>query len=112
MNRLLEKTQLTTLKSNLIKYKKYYLIYIVAVLISAFSLITTDTLAHPKMELIFLVLILFMGLFCLTFYFNHRDDENIYKTLFVFLIIFGMVCVFVSPICQAGDSQSIWQEPK
>lgn len=93
------------LKGTVMNYKKYYLIYIIAVLISAFSLVTADTLMHPKMELIFLVLVLFMGLFCLTFYFYHRDDENIYKSLFVFLIIFGMVCVFVSPICQAGDSQ-------
>ena len=93
------------LKDKILDYKKYYLIYIIAVLVSAFSLVTADTLAHPKMELIFLVLVLFMGMFCLTFYFNHRDDENIYKSLFVFLIIFGMVCVFVSPICQAGDSQ-------
>lgn len=102
---MFETTHLTGIKDTLIKYKKYYIIYIIAVLISGFSLITADTLAHPKMELIFLVLVLFMGLFCLTFYFTHRDDENIYKSLFVFLIIFGMVCVFIAPICQAGDSQ-------
>ena len=87
------------------KYKKYYLIYAFAVLLSAFSLITAETIAHPKMELIFLLLILFMGFFCLTFYFSHNDDDNLYKSLFVILIIFGMVCAFITPICQVGDTQ-------
>lgn len=93
---------------NLLKDKqntnaKFYLIYILFVLIAAFSVITKRNLDHPMMELISIFFISFIGIVCLKFYFNHRSSDELYKSVFVFLIIFGLVCAFINPICEGSD---------
>ena len=99
----LSSLKLNTIVKYFSEYRKFYLIYIFLVLIFSFSLLSEKNLEHPMMEIIFIFFISILGIFCLTFYFNNKNDNDLYKTVFIFLIIFGLVCTFITPICEGPD---------
>lgn len=96
-------SKLSMFKDDLIKSKKYWILFI-AILI-AFTLFKFQAInyAHPKMEIVALVVFSLFGVFAITYFQSHNDDKNIYKTAFVIILVFGLLSSFITPICYGPD---------
>ena len=90
-------------KETLLESKKYWLIYIVFIAIAFGSTLTNNNIAHPKFELIMFPLIALLGIFCITYYFRHNDDKELFKVAFVIILCFGLITSFIVPICDVSD---------
>lgn len=90
-------------KENLIKSRKYWIIYLVFILVVSLTMFELKNYASPFNELIGILLVAIFGIFSITFYSYHNDDNNIYKTAFVIILLFGLLCCFLNPICNVSD---------
>lgn len=89
--------------NNFFMSKKYWLICLILILISFFSLMKFNNYEHPKMEFIVLIFSCILCVFLISFYHGHRDDKNFYKTAFIVIFIFGIVFSFLTPILCTHD---------
>ena len=48
-------------------------------------------------------MLLFLGIFTITYFQSHNDDKNLHKTVFIIILIFGLVSSFATPICYGPD---------
>ncbi len=92
------KDKLDIFGDNLYKSKKYWLIYLAIVAVISLTLLTIDNYRHPKMEIITIILVSLLGVFAITFYSYHNDDKQLYKTAFIVILIFGILCSLLNPI--------------
>lgn len=90
-------------KENLFKSKKYWLIFLVLIFIASASMVNMENIVHPKMEICIFIILSIIGIFCISFYQGHNDDKNFYKTVFIVLLLFGIVLSFLSPIMCGPD---------
>ena len=90
-------------KENLFKSKKYWLIFLVLIFIASLSMTTMENLLHPKMEIIVLIILSILGIICISYYQGHNDDKELYKTVFIVLLLFGIVLSFLTPIMSGAD---------
>ncbi len=90
-------------KNMLFKSKKYWLIYLVLILVLGLSTASQKNFIHPDFLILTFVLVAILGIFCIVFYFLHDSDEELYKVAFVFIICFGIVCALMVPICDVSD---------
>lgn len=97
------KDVLSEYKDVFLKSKKYWIIYLVLVLLSSLSLMTMDNYTNPKLELITIILVSVIGVFCILFYQKHDEYDELYKTAFIVILIFGVLCCLLSPIMCAPD---------
>ena len=81
-------------------YKNYFLIFIVLTLLALLCVFTQDNYASPFKELIVLLFTLIIGIISILSYIK---DEEIYKTAVIIIILFGLMCVFLSPIGSVSD---------
>ena len=88
---------------DLIKSKRYWIMFIVILI--AFTLFKFEEVnyAHPKMEIVALILFSILSVFIITYFQSHRDDRNLYRTAFVIILVFGIVFSFLTPICLGPD---------
>lgn len=101
MNAFLE--VISNFKSDLFKSKKYWILYVVLVLLAAFSMFGADNYAHPKMEIGIILLSSILGVFCITYFHGHNNDKELFKTAFIVILTFGIICSFLTPICLSPD---------
>lgn len=80
---------------------KFNLTYIFSVFIISYFSIKGKNIAHPKMEILFFMLILVIGLLLINFY--SRNKEDIVKITAVTILIFGFLFVFTTPLLDAPD---------
>ncbi len=80
---------------------KFNLTYIFSVFIISYFSIKGKNIAHPKMEILFFMLILAIGLLLINFY--SRNKEDIVKITAVTILIFGFLFVFTTPLLDAPD---------
>ena len=59
---------ISNFKSDLFKSKKYWILYVVLVLLASFSMFGVDNYAHPKMEIGIILLSSILGVFCITYF--------------------------------------------
>lgn len=97
------KDKFEVFRDNLLTSKKYWIIYFSLILIFALSRFEIVNYQHPKMEIIAFILLTLMGIFCISYFKGHNKDKELYKTAFVIILIFGLICSFVTPICFAPD---------
>ena len=95
---------LSDFKHKSLQSKKFWLIYILLIIVGSISLINIENFAHPKMEIFILLLLSIVGICIITYYSHHDSDKELYKTAFVILLIFGLICTFIMPICEPSDS--------
>lgn len=88
-------------KINLHDNIKFILVFSISVLLFAFSEFNKSNYAHPKFELGFLILILIIGIILIQFY--SKNKEDIVKITFITILIFGVLCVFTTPIMDTPD---------
>ena len=90
-------------KNMFFQSKKYWLIYLVLILIFGLSTVTQKNISHPKFEILTLILVAILGIFAIVFYFLHNSDEEMYKVAFVIILIFGITTALIVPFCDVSD---------
>ena len=90
-------------KETLFESKKYWLIYIVFIAAMFASTALTNDFAHYKFNLLMFVFIAVLGIFCITYYFRHNSDDELYKVAFVIILCFGLISAIIVPICDISD---------
>ena len=94
---------LNAYKDMLFKSKKYWLIYLVLVVLFGLTTTSKKNIVHPEFAILTFVIVAVLGIFCILFYFLHDSDEELYKVAFVIIICFSIVCALIVPICDVSD---------
>ena len=92
-------------KRTLFDSKRYYIIFLALTVISILSMISINNVIHPKFELLTFFVVCIMGIFCISYALRHNNDEELYKTAFVIILCFGLVCALILPICSVSDEK-------
>lgn len=96
--------RISEFKDNIAYSKKYWIIYLIFLFIGSLSMISADTFTNPNMEIFALVFISIVGIFCVSYAISKYSEENLYKIAFILILVFGIICVFVMPICITSDT--------
>ncbi|SDA55903.1 DUF2142 domain-containing protein [Methanobrevibacter millerae] len=80
--------------------RNYFLAFIILTIFATLCLFTQDNYASPLKEIIILFVTLIFGIISIASYVKER---KIHKTAVIIIILFGMMCVFLSPICSVSD---------
>ena len=91
------------LKKGFFDSKKYWIIYLVIVFCSFLCQMNMGNYADPFIEILTLIVVCVLGVFCISFYWSNYDDNNIYKVAFVIILCFGIVTCLLSPILCTPD---------
>ena len=94
---------LNEFKDVLISSKKYWLIYLVLIIVLGLSTVTFKNVLHPDFEIGTLLIVAFLGVLCIVYYFMHNSDKELYKVAFVIILCFGIVMSFIVPLCDVSD---------
>lgn len=95
-----EKYNLNNLKNELGNLKWFFLIYFIFLMSFVYYQNTINDV-HMKITLALLLFLFITG--CLLLIFITHKNLPIYKTAFIIIIIFGLICVFLTPICTISD---------
>ena len=82
------------------EYRNYFLIFIIISILATFCLFTQKNYESPFKEIIILIISLIIGIISITSYIK---DKEIYKTAIIIILLFGLMCVFLSPIGSVSD---------
>ena len=94
---------LVNFKDNLLASKKYWLIYLVFILVTWFSTVYGYDVMHMKFQILVLLFVALLGVFCIVYYFMHSSDDELHKVAFVTILAFGLICCLAVPICHHVD---------
>ena len=97
------KFKLSSFKDNFFKSKKYWILFLVLVMLCSLSLMTVKNYNHPKMEFFALIFLSILGIILISYYQGHNNDKELYKTVFIVLLLFGLITSFVIPIDSVSD---------
>lgn len=89
-------------KDKILNSKKYWIIYMILILLASLSMMSIENYLHPKMEIAIILILSILGIFCISYYSEH-NDKNFYKTAFIVILTFGIICSFLTPICYSPD---------
>ncbi|MEE0938755.1 DUF2142 domain-containing protein [Methanobrevibacter sp.] len=94
---------LNEFKDVLISSKKYWLIYLVLIIVLGLSTITYRSVLDPTYEIYIFLIVAVLGILCIVYYFMHNSDKELYKVAFVIILCFGICASFIVPICDVSD---------
>ena len=83
--------------------KKYYLLYILIIALFSISFLKWEDYLSPGFEIAIFFLVFVIG--CLCIYYYTKNEDNLHKVAFVIIILFGVTCVFLTPINDVSDEQ-------
>lgn len=95
-----EKFNLNNLKKELNDLKWFFLIYFIFLISFVFYQNAVNDI-HMKLTLAFLLILFIIG--CLLLILIRHENLPIYKTALLIILIFGIICVFLTPICTISD---------
>lgn len=81
--------------------KNYYIIYLLIIVFFTFSFIQKEDYLSPGFEIFIFFLIFIFGAFSLYYY--SKNENNLHKVAFVIILLFGITCVFLTPINDVSD---------
>ena len=90
-------------KDVFVESKKYWLIYLILIVILSFSTMTYKNIIDPTFELVALLIVAIVGVLCIVYYFMHDSENELYKFAFVIILCFGIMTSFIVPICDVSD---------
>lgn len=87
---------------NILKENKIaVIIYIFLLALSSLYFLSYDDYLNPTFEIMMIGLLFIVGIISIIYY--GKNKKNLYKVAFVVIILFGLVSVFISPICDISD---------
>ena len=89
--------------NTLTESKKYCLIYLIFILVTCASTLTSRNFAHPQFIIMTFIVAAFLGIFCIVYYFMHDSAEELYKVAFVIILCFGIITALIVPIVDVSD---------
>ena len=92
------------IKNKIIK-SKYIYIYLVLFILASISMVSPDNYYHPKMEIITFCLLSFLGIVFISYYLHNNDDNKLFITAFIVILVFGLITSMVVPIKCVSDEQ-------
>jgi len=90
-------------KDMLFKSKKYWLIYLVLILILGISTMNNKNILNKHFVMLTFAVVAVLGIFSIVFYMLHDSDEEFYKVAFIIILIFGITTALILPICDVSD---------
>ena len=96
------KLKLTDFKQNVFKSRNYWILCIILIVLASLTMFNAVNYAHPKFEIIALILVSLISIFAIAHYYKHGNEE-LYKTVFIVLLLFGLICAFMIPIDSVSD---------
>ena len=95
-------SKITNFRYNIIHSRKYWFIYLVLLVIASLSMMNVENYIHPKMEILMIIFLSIVGIVFIS-YFYHHDEKELYKIVFIFLIVFGLLTSVIVPIDTVSD---------
>ena len=83
--------------------KKYILIYLAIICIFSVCFLKPEDYRSPFFEIGIIALIFIIGSFCIYYY--TKNEDNLHKVAFLIILLFGITCVFLTPINDVSDEQ-------
>lgn len=83
--------------------KRYWLIYLALIFAGFISLMEVSNYSSPMLEIASMIAFAVAGVFCICYYRLHSDEDELYKTIFVIILIFGILFALILPICSSAD---------
>ena len=90
-------------KDGFLKSERYWIIYLILVVIVSLVAFNVINYKFPFKEIIGISIVAIFGIIAISFYSSHDSNEELYKTAFVIIILFGLLCCFINPICNVSD---------
>ena len=87
----------------LIDTKKYWIIYLIFIIITCVSTLSGKNFADPNFEIATFIIVALLGIFCIVFYFMHDSPDELYKVAFVIILCFGLISALIVPIVDISD---------
>ena len=94
---------LNDFKDELISSKKYWLIYLILIIVLGLSTVTYNHTPNYGFWINALLIVAVLGILCIVYYFMHDSDKELYKVAFVIILCFGIITSFIVPICDVSD---------
>lgn len=91
-----------TINSSL-KNKNYILLYFIIICFFTVSCLKYEDYLSPLFEIAIFILVFIIGAFCLCYY--SQNEDNLHKVAFIIILLFGITCVFLTPINDVSDEQ-------
>ena len=86
-----------------LELKNYYALYLLIIIFFTVSFLQFDDYLSPGFEILIFLLIFVFGAFSLYYY--TQNEDNLHKVAFVIILLFGITCVFLTPINDVSDEQ-------
>ena len=88
---------------NILENRKYMIIYLIILAFFTISFLNYEDYLSPYFEIAVFLLLFIIGSFCLYYY--TQNENNLHKVAFIIIILFGITCVFLTPINDVSDEQ-------
>lgn len=98
------KNNITNLKDMIMNSSKYWIIFMILFAIITISMLFSNNLGHFNSSFPIFLIASILGIICVSYSISKYSEENLYKIAFIILIIFGLLCVFLMPICESSDT--------
>ena len=86
-----------------LKNQYFILIYLAILCIFTLCFLTKEDYSSPFFEIVILILVFIIGAFSLYYY--TQNENNLHKVAFIIILLFGITCVFITPINDVSDEQ-------
>ena len=97
------KDRLMLFKNDIYLSKRYSLVYLILLVLCTLTRFEMKNYLHPQWDILVFLVLAVMGVLCIAYYVGHSEDSEIHKTIFIVILIFGIIFSFVSPICFGPD---------
>ena len=87
----------------LFKSKKYWIIYLVFILITCMSALSANNSSISNFLITTFFIVAVVGVLCIVYYFMHDSENELYKVAFVIILCFGIMSSMIVPICDVSD---------
>ena len=94
-------TEIKDDKMKFLEFKNYYVLYLLIIIFFTVSFLQFDNYLSPGFEILIFLLIFLFGAFSIYYY--TQNEDNLHKVAFVIILLFGITCVFLTPIADVSD---------
>lgn len=98
------KNNIINFKDMIINSKKYWIIFMLLFVVIIISMLFSNNLGHFNSAFPIFLIVSIFGIICVSYAISKYSEENLYKIAFIIIIIFGLLCAFLMPICESSDT--------